>query len=142
MERIAPGVVTYLAQQIEAAEGREVSFVAECDRDGIIVAARAVARGTVDRVLALPGIARPGEMLLHNHPSGHLSPSGADLAVAAQLHDNGVGFGILSNDATRLYVVVEVPRTRTETSLDTLEVVAELGEHGALARAHASAGRR
>ena len=41
-------------------------------------------------------------MLLHNHPSGHLSPSGADLAVAARLHDNGVGFGIIYNDATRL----------------------------------------
>jgi ATP-dependent DNA helicase DinG len=74
-------------------------------------------------------------MLLHHHPSGHLSPSGADLAVAAQLHDNGVGFGIISNDATRLYVVVEVPRGRTETKLDTLSVVAELGEHGAVALA-------
>ncbi len=134
-DRVAPGVITYLAQQIAAAEGREVSFVAELDRDGLIVAARAVARGTVDRVLALPGIARPGEMLLHNHPSGHLSPSGADLAVAAQLHDNGVGFGIISNDATRLYVVVEVPRGRAEIRLDTLSVVAELGEHGAVAKA-------
>ena len=132
-DRIAPGVITYLAQQISAAVGREVSFVAELDRDGVVTAARAVARGTVDRVLALPGIARSGEMLLHNHPSGHLSPSGADLAVAAQLHDNGVGFGIISNDATRLYVVVEVPKGRTETKLDTLSVVAELGEHGAVA---------
>jgi ATP-dependent DNA helicase DinG len=59
--------------------------------------------------------------------------AGADLTVAAQLHDNGVGFGIISNDATRLYVVVEVPRGRTETRLDTLSVVAELGEHGAVA---------
>ncbi len=101
----------------------------------MIVSARAVARGTVDRVLALPGIAQPGEMLLHNHPSGHLSPSGADLAVAAQWHDNGVGFGIISNDAARIYVVVEVPTERAETRLDTLTVVAELGEHGAVANA-------
>jgi ATP-dependent DNA helicase DinG len=132
---MSSGVVTYLAQQISAAQGREVSFVAELDRDGVIIAARAVARGTVDRVLALPGIAQTGEMLLHNHPSGHLSPSGADLAVAAQLHDNGVGFGIISNDATRLYVVVEVPRGRTDTKLDTLTVVSDLGEHGAVALA-------
>ena len=51
-------------------------------------------------------------MLLHNHPSGRLDPSGADLNVAARLHDGGVGFGILNNDATELYVVVEVPRDR------------------------------
>jgi len=77
--RIAPGVRTFLAQEIEAAKGREVSFVATVDRDGGVTGARTVARGTVDRVLALGGVAGPGEMLLHNHPSGHLSPSGADL---------------------------------------------------------------
>ena len=51
-------------------------------------------------------------MLLHNHPSGLLEPSGADLNVAARLHDGGVGFGIVDNGATELYVVVEVPRDR------------------------------
>ncbi len=112
-----------------------MSFVGELDRDGMIVMARVVARGTVDCVLALPGVARPGEILLHNHPSGHLSPSGADLAVAAQLHDNGVGFGIVSNDASRCYIVVEVPRERQENRLDTLDVVAQLGEHGPVAAA-------
>src|SRR5688572_31978790 len=71
-ERIAPGVRAYLAAEIAAAGGREVSFVAEVDRDGVVTAARAVARGTVDMVLALPGTACRGEMLLHNHPSGHL----------------------------------------------------------------------
>jgi ATP-dependent DNA helicase DinG len=133
--RITPGVRAFLAGEIAGAEGREVSFVATVDRDGTITGARVVARGTVDRVLALPGVASPGEMLLHNHPSGHLAPSGADLAVAAQLHDNGVGFGIVSNDATRLYVVVEVPRKDEPEPLDTLDVVAELGEGGRIARA-------
>jgi hypothetical protein len=33
-ERIAPGVRAYLAGEIAAAGGREVSFVAEVDRDG------------------------------------------------------------------------------------------------------------
>ena len=109
-ERIAPGVRAYLAGEIAAAGGREVSFVAQVDRDGVVTAARAVARGTVDMVLALPGVAQRGEMLLHNHPSGRLEPSGADLDVAARLHDGGVGFGIIDNGATELYVVVEVPR--------------------------------
>ena len=53
------------------------------DRDGVITGARVVARGTVEMVLALPAGARRGELLLHNHPSGRLDPSVADLNVAA-----------------------------------------------------------
>ncbi|HEU5049087.1 MAG TPA: helicase C-terminal domain-containing protein [Gemmatimonadales bacterium] len=132
-ERIAPGVRAHLAEEIAAAEGREVSFVATVDRDGVVTEARAVARGRVDMVLALPGAARRGEMLLHNHPSGVLSPSGADLSVAARLHDGGIGFGILNNDATELYVVVEVPREQARRRIDPFDVVATLGEKGQVA---------
>jgi ATP-dependent DNA helicase DinG len=133
-ERIAPGIRAYLAGEIAAAGGREVSFVAQVDRDGVITAARAVARGTVGMVLALPGVAGRGEMLLHNHPSGHLVPSGADLDVAARLHDGGVGFGIIDNGATELYVVVEVPHDRAVVPIDPFEVIETLGEGGAVAR--------
>ena len=124
----------FLAGEILAAGGREVSFVAEINRDGIVTAAHTVARGTIGEVLALPGVARRGEMLLHNHPSGNLEPSGADLHVAARLHDEGVGFGILSNDARELYVVVEVPRARENVRLDPFAVVATLGADGEVAQ--------
>ncbi|HEU5169623.1 MAG TPA: helicase C-terminal domain-containing protein [Gemmatimonadales bacterium] len=123
----------YLADEIATAGGREVSFVAEVGTDGVVAAARAVARGTVDMVLALPGVTRRGEMLLHNHPSGRLEPSMADLDVAARLHDGGVGFGIVNNDASELYVVVEVPRGRETVRLDPYEIVAALAEGGAVA---------
>ena len=133
-ERIAPGVRAHLAEEIAAAGGREVSFVAQVDRDGVITEARAVARGTVEMVLALPGVAGRGEMFLHNHPSGHLEPSGADLSVAARLHDGGVGFAILNNDATELYVVVEVPRDKPTVPIDPFDVIDTLGEQGPIAR--------
>jgi ATP-dependent DNA helicase DinG len=105
-------VRAYLADEISRAGGREVCFVAQIDVDGVITGARAIARGTADMVLALPGGATRGEVLLHNHPSGVLEPSAADLNVAARLHDAGIGFGILNNGATDLYMVVEVPRDR------------------------------
>ncbi|MGH2393381.1 MAG: JAB domain-containing protein, partial [Candidatus Limnocylindria bacterium] len=132
-ERIAPGVRAFLSGEIAAAGGREVSFVAEVDRDGVVTAARVVARGTVDLVLALPATASRGEMLLHNHPSGHLSPSPADLDVAARLHDGGVGFGIIDNGATEIYVVVEVPRDRRIIRIDPFDVIDTLGERGSIA---------
>ena len=132
-ERIAPGVRAYLAGEIAAADGREVSFVAEIDRDGVVAGARVLARGTVDMVWACPGALARGEMLLHNHPGGRLDPSSADLDVAARLHDAGVGFGIINNGATELYVVVEVPRDRPVTPIDPFEVIHSLGENGGVA---------
>ncbi|HET8623646.1 MAG TPA: helicase C-terminal domain-containing protein [Gemmatimonadales bacterium] len=132
--RTPDAIRAYLAREIAAAGGREVSFVAEVGSDGTITSARAVSRGTVDMVLALPGVAQRGEMLLHNHPSGRLDPSMADLNVAARLHDGGVGFGIINNDASALYVVVEVPRDRETVRLDPYEIVAQLDEGGAVAR--------
>ncbi len=135
IERIAPAVRDLLRAEIAAAHGREVSFVARPDANGLLVEARVVARGTVDSVLALPGIAVRGELLLHNHPSGVLDPSGADLSVAARLHDGGVGFGIVNNDVSDCYVVVECPRPRATTRIDPIDVAALLAPSGPVARA-------
>ena len=131
--RLSGPVRALLVAEIRAAGGREVCFVADVDGDGTIAAARAVARGTPEQVLALPGVAERGQMLLHNHPSGGLEPSGADLSIAAQLHDGGVGFGIIDNDANELYVVVEVPRARAATPIDALGVADVLGARGPVA---------
>ncbi len=133
MSCIDPAVSELLRQEIAAAGGREVSFVAAVDDDGMIVAARAVARGTVEAVLALPGVASRGEMLVHNHPSGVLEPSQADLTVAARLHDAGIGFGIIDNDATTIYVLVEVPRAPSYQLLDAPAVADLLGPDGPIA---------
>jgi ATP-dependent DNA helicase DinG len=103
------------------------------DRDGVITGARVLGRGTADMVLALPGGACRGDVLLHNHPSGLLEPSGADLNVAVRLHDAGVGFGILNNTATDLYMVVEVPRDRPVVAIDPFDIIDTLGEKGAVA---------
>jgi len=135
VERLSATARTLLQDEIAAAHGREVSFVVRADPNGTLTDARVVARGTIDAVLALPGVAQRGEMLLHNHPSGFLEPSGADLHVAARLHDEGVGFGIVNNDVTTLYVVVECPRARSLARLDAIAVAGLLAETGPVAKA-------
>ncbi|MEP7347899.1 MAG: JAB domain-containing protein, partial [Gemmatimonadaceae bacterium] len=82
------------------AGGREVCFVCTMDAEDRVQSARVVSRGDVRSVLALPGFAQRGEMLVHNHPSGVLEPSGADLEIAARMHDQGVGFGITDNEGS------------------------------------------
>src|SRR4051812_36715750 len=119
---------------IRLAGGREVCFVCTIDEEGVVRTARVAARGDAECVLALPGFAERGEMLVHNHPSGRLEPSGADLEVAARMHDDGVGLGIIDNDARELYVVVEVPREEPDTLLDTNAIDGDLGPDGPIAR--------
>ena len=121
---------------IALAGGREVCFVCAVDEAGLIKTARVAARGNVESVLALPGFARSGEMLVHNHPSGLLEPSGADYDVAARMHDDGIGFGIIDNLAAALYVVVEVPRREQAKRIDPRAVAHDLGPEGAIARKH------
>lgn len=121
---------------IRLAGGREVCFVCGLDSRGVIQSARVVSRGGIDSVLALPGIAARGEMLVHNHPSGELSPSDADLNVAARLHDDGVGFGIIDNSVSSLYVVVEVPQGDDFRLLDLESIDRDLGAHGPIAKHH------
>jgi ATP-dependent DNA helicase DinG len=72
--RLSPKVQNLFAREIAAAGGREVCFVATLDEASVVIEARPVARGTADEVLALPGVADRGEMVLHNHPSGGSSP--------------------------------------------------------------------
>ncbi len=137
-ERLAPAAAAAMRAAIRLAGGREVCFVATLGDDGALRTARVVARGDVSSVLALPGFAARGEMLVHNHPSGELSPSDADMEVAARMHDDGVGFAIIDNDARALYVVVEVPRERATVRLDARAVGDTLGPGGPIA-AHLAA---
>ena len=133
-DRLLPAAREALAHAIAEAGGREVSFVADVDEAGRVTGATVVARGTVNAVLALPGVAARGQMLLHNHPSGVLEPSHADLDVASRFHDAGVGFGIVDNAAERLYVVVEVPRPRRLTTIDPIDTANLLGPGGRVTR--------
>src|SRR6185437_9549456 len=88
-------------------------------------------------VLALPGFGAKGEMLVHNHPSGNLDPSPQDLEIAARLHDDGIGFGIVKNTATELHVVVEVPARPAFVPLEFDRIDADLGPDGGVAAQHA-----
>jgi ATP-dependent DNA helicase DinG len=115
---------------IRLAGGREVCFAGTLDGEGVVQAARVVARGDARSVLALSGFAQAGEMLLHNHPSGWLEPSPADMEVAARVFEQGVGFAIVDNDVTDVYVVVETPKVVEHTPLDPGVVAAVLGPDG------------
>lgn len=131
--RLERAAAATIRTAIKFAGGNEVCFVGQLDEKGQIVKARVVARGDVSSVLALPGFAERGEMLLHNHPSGRLLPSDADLEIAARIHGNGIGFGIVDNEATKVYVVVEVPQEAKRVDISADSVDDDLGPNGLIA---------
>ena len=136
-QRLSGKAALALRAAIRLAGGREVCFVGTVDTEGVVQTVRAVARGAVRSVLALPGFAERGEMLIHNHPSGNLDPSEPDLDVASRLHDDGIGFGIIDNAASELYVVVEVPARATHQAIDFARIDNDLAPAGAIAGQHA-----
>ena len=134
--RLSPAAALAIRAAIRLAGGREVCFVCTLDSNSVVQTARVVARGDVRSVLALPGFASRGEMLVHNHPSGLLEPSGPDYEIASRVHDDGIGFAIVNNQATELYVVVEVP-LRTEFHALGFELIdSDLGPEGGIAAQH------
>ncbi|MFC1660882.1 helicase C-terminal domain-containing protein, partial [Gemmatimonadota bacterium] len=130
----SPQAAEFIRAEISRAGGKEVSFLVAVGEGRVLEAPRAVSRGNRSAVLVAAKGAPIGSVVLHNHPSGNLEPSEADLAVAAELYQRGLGTAIVDNMVSGLYVVVEPPPPRTVEPLDLDELEAMLGPGGNLAR--------
>ncbi|MBN1647860.1 MAG: helicase c2 [Spirochaetales bacterium] len=107
-----------IAAEIADAGGQEVMFVGRVSQDREISSAVPVARGNGISVPALLPHAEKGDIVVHNHPSGKLNPSQADLAVASYLGNQGIGFAITNNEADELYIVAEPMFRKEKQDLD------------------------
>ena len=74
--------VSALKGAIREAKGNELFAVGRLDSRDLVESIAVVARGSRSAVPALDQVVAPGEVLIHNHPSGDLTPSEADLRVA------------------------------------------------------------
>jgi len=131
--RLAESAVERVKAEIAAAGGREVFFIGRIGPEGLVDEIEVAARGTEGAVPAIALGARSGDLVLHNHPSGRVHPSEADLDVAARLGGDGIGFAITDNDCAQVYVVVEPHRTEAAEPLDLEEVAAFFAPDGPLA---------
>jgi ATP-dependent DNA helicase DinG len=131
---LAPESAARIRAEVHRAGGREVCFLATVDEARVVRDPRAVARGNYEAVLVAARDAPQGGVMVHNHPSGELEPSDADMRVASLLYDQGLGTAIVDNEAERLYVVVEPPAPRVVEPIEPGEVETVLGAGGALER--------
>lgn len=135
---LTPAAAAEIRAEIRRARGNEVCFQTDVDDDGSVHSPVVVARGHTHAVLAAARGAPPGALLIHNHPSGELTPSNADLEVAAKLHADGLGLAIVDNQARELYVVLEPPVVSELQLLDLDEIDAVLSPGGPISRGHAA----
>lgn len=125
---------TAIAAEIAEAGGAEVFFVGRRDRSGLIHEVESFAYGREDMVPAMVQRACPGEVILHNHPSGFLEPSEADIEVSSRAGDLGIGSFIVNNDCTRMRVVVRPADVQPKVLLDDAQVLESLNSGSRLAQ--------
>jgi ATP-dependent DNA helicase DinG len=132
--RFTPEARDQLVLEISQAEGREVFGIGTIDTGGKICELEIVARGSQDAVPALSSYFEKGSVLVHNHPSGKLFPSDADVQVAAEAGSFGVGSYIVDNEVNEVYVVAEPARKKALRTLNEESMAGTLDKGGTLAR--------
>jgi ATP-dependent DNA helicase DinG len=99
-----------------------VFFIGRTNVDGMVCETETIARGSKVAVPAIITRASGGDVVIHNHPSGDLTPSNADMDIASVCGNQGIGFAIIDNDCTRCYQVV-APFTGKKGELLSLEEI-------------------
>ncbi len=133
-QRLTPQICGELVQAIESAGGIEVFAIGSLDEAGLVREVEIVARGTIDTVPALGPYFEKGSVLIHNHPSGYLQPSEADVAIAADAGTYGVGSYIVNNAVSELYIVAEPARRKSYRMLDEEGLSGALDQGGKLSQ--------
>ncbi|QQO08394.1 helicase C-terminal domain-containing protein [Breznakiella homolactica] len=132
-KRFSQTALSKLRSEIADAGGNEVFALGYIGEDGIIDRLEVASRGNEDSVLALRDRMGEADVMIHNHPSGFLTPSDNDLVIASRAAENGIGSFIVDNGVTRVYVIAEPTRRRVLKKLDPGEITAALEPGGAIA---------
>jgi len=109
LEKISENIIEKMKEEIENAHGNEVFFRGILNNEGLVDEIEVIARGNKGSVPALLKRMKKREVIIHNHPSGYLYPSDADVAVASMYSEQKDGASyIVNNSVDDIYVMVEV----------------------------------
>ncbi|MDR0553907.1 MAG: ATP-dependent DNA helicase DinG [Treponema sp.] len=134
IKRLSEEVIEALRAEILEAGGNEIFALGFLNEKGLVDRITVRARGNEAAVLARSEGVEEADVLLHNHPSGFLTPSDNDLIIASRAAENGAGSYIVDNPVGQVYVVAEPVRRKPRKVLDAERICAALEEGGAIAR--------
>lgn len=144
-------MILAMRAEISASRGREVLFIGRLDDERRVREIEVFARGNAAMVAApssdryLEQIAvgcERGELVIHNHPSGRLEASNADIEVSARLAELGIGSAIIDNEVREIYVLVEPISSAKVVPIDPESVAELLSDDGPIAGALSGFRRR
>jgi ATP-dependent DNA helicase DinG len=115
--RFTDRAASHLRQAILEAGGVEVFAIGDVGFDRRVSRLEIHCRGTKTATPALMERPRAGQVVIHNHPSGDLTPSTADFVLASRYGDEGIGVIIVDNQVGRDNWVVE-PAKKTRNPVD------------------------
>lgn len=134
LKYLSEDVIEYIYSEIENAQGNEVFFTGEIDETGLVVSVKVGCRGNSNTVPVNFSDMRESSVIIHNHPSGKLFPSNADLGVASAASENAQGFYIINNDVSDIYVVVEPVKLKSIQKIDIEDAAQLISEGGTLSK--------
>ena len=139
-KRFSENAIAALKAEIEDSGGNEVFALGYIDDAKLVVRIEVSARGNEGSVLALQdrlagdSSESLADVLIHNHPSGFLTPSDNDLIISSRAAEAGVGSYIVDNLVENVYVVVESVKRRKMQKLNPAVISAALEPDGAISR--------
>ena len=133
-KRFTHACIEQMRCDVKEAQGREVFWVGKVNPDGKVHQLELGTRGNIHSVAVNPRAARAGDVLIHNHPTGNLAPSDADQSVAYEWATRSLGFYIVDNDISKVYVVLEPVKPKQVIPLDAGEAEFLLSTKGPFAR--------
>lgn len=131
-ERLSESAIKTIRKAIAEAGGNEVFACGSLNAEGIVVSVDIQARGSTDSVNVTKS-AKTAAVLIHNHPSGVLFPSEADMAIAGQAAENCAGFYIVDNNVDFVNAVVEPVLPRAVKQIDSEAAAFYLSAQGPFA---------
>ena len=126
-DRFTEEAAEELRKAIVEASGNEVFALGYLDKKDLVDRVRVSARGNRNAVLALD-MDGGADVLIHNHPSGFLTPSDEDLLISSRAAEAGLGSFIVDNGVLHVYVVAEPVKKRVFVPLEADRIVSDLEE--------------
>ncbi|MFQ5752412.1 MAG: DEAD/DEAH box helicase family protein, partial [bacterium] len=123
-----------IKHHIQEAKGNEVFLVGDVNNKRLVEQVTVFARGNETSAPALMQVAKQGKVVIHNHPHGTLRPSSPDTQVAAILGNDGIGFYIVNNAVSDVYVVVEPFTEKKVLPLNHKVLTQLIGKNGPISK--------
>lgn len=125
-----PTAVARLRREIAAAHDAGLIFSASLANDQLTQIEVFALGDTADTVVP-PG--RDKIVLICNHPSGDLTPTGAEITLAARLAREGIGYVIIDNHVRKTYILLVPAEESRGVAVSRQLVEATLGPEGSVA---------